>query len=178
MKARDGFTLIEVLVALTLSALTVLLVHRIYRSVAGGVRQVLAHRAALDRKLNAERWLTETLRSVAVGLDGDLPFNGQADRLECTAFVRVADGWVERTRVVLSLEDSRLLARTATSEIVLADDLESGAIDYLVEPGLASRWVRSWQSPVSAPAAIRLRLVPEARGSPADTLVVLIGARG
>ena len=56
MKIR-GFTLIEVLVALTISAVVLLLAHQLFTGIVDGGRSLVAARAQLDRAANARRWL-------------------------------------------------------------------------------------------------------------------------
>jgi hypothetical protein len=50
------------------------------------------------------------------------------------------------------------------------------AFDYLLEPGLNSQWASVWESPVSAPLAIRVRITQLDRI--ADTLLLIVGPRG
>lgn len=176
---RAGFTLVEVLVALTLAGLAALLVHALFRSVVDGGATLERHRTALDREMNAERWLVEVLGSVEVGLEGDTPFRGTAQRLECTALIQVAGGWRERVTLVLTWSGSSLVAQAGPDRVVLRDSVSAFAMDYLIEPGLQARWVRGWESPVSAPLALRLRTTARIAGvERTDTLLVPLGARG
>ncbi len=176
---RAGFTLVEVLVALSLAGLAALLAHAVFRSVLDGGATLVRQRMALDREMNAERWLVETLGSVEVGLEGDTPFRGSAERLECTTLVQVAGGWRERVTLVLTWSGSSLVAQAGHDRVVLRDSVSAFAIDYLIEPGLHARWVRGWESPVSAPLAVRLRTTARVSGvERTDTLLVPLGARG
>lgn len=176
---RTGFTLLEVVVALSLAGLAALLVHAVFRSVLEGGAALDRHRVALDRDMNAERWLVEALGSVEVGLEGDSPFQGSVERLECTTRLQTAGGWRERQSLVLTRSGSRLIAYVAGDPIVLRDSVTVFAIDYLIDPGLHSPWVQGWQSPVSAPLAIRLRTTSQAAtGEVTDTLIVPLGSRG
>ena len=63
------------------------------------------------------------------------------------------------------------------------DSVADLALDYLLEPGAESRWVREWVSPVSAPVAVRIRMTrtrngKRDRGNVVDTLLFLIKERG
>ena len=62
-----GFTLIEVMVALALSALVVLLAHRMLTGVADGATRLTEARRALDREANARRWLVAAFGSLDAG---------------------------------------------------------------------------------------------------------------
>lgn len=176
---RRGFTLIEVLVALTLTGFVAMLVGRVFTGVADGAKAASRFALEQDRAMNAERWLVEALGSIAVGMDGDSPFDGTPDRLRCAAWIRVPGGWLERQEVELGYRDGRLEALVGTDTVVVFDNVDAAALDYLMELGATSRWVSRWQSPVSAPLAVRLRVTHGPGGRVrADTLLVLIGGRG
>lgn len=180
---RRGFTLIEVLVALTLSAVVVLLGHRVFTAVVDGSVRVRATQEALDRGANARRWLTEAFGSLAVGTPAGGGFEGTPSRVEFETWLpTVARGFVPR-RVGLAVDDGRLVAAIEGQEpLGLRDSVASAAFDYLLEGGANARWVGEWRSPVSAPLAVRLRLAGRAPASGealrVDTLLLLIGPRG
>jgi prepilin-type N-terminal cleavage/methylation domain-containing protein len=169
-----GFTLIEVLVALTLSALVVLIAHRVFTGVVDGSTRLQTARTALDREANARRTLTEMFGSLDVGTEGAGGFAGRPERVEFATWQRVPEGWLERRRVVLGVEGGALFARTDIS-IVLRDSVRGVEFDYLLEPGMNAAWVREWISPVSAPVAVRMRV---ARAAAVDTLLFIVGSRG
>src|SRR6266540_680632 len=85
-----GFTLVEVLVALTIAALVVLLAHQVFAAVAERGRTLVAARESLDRAANARRWLKATFLSLEVGTDSAGGFDGRADRIEFAAWERTA----------------------------------------------------------------------------------------
>jgi len=176
-----GFTLLEVLVALTLGAIVVLAAHRIFTGVVDGVRRMDAARADLDRAMNARRWLTATVGSLAVG-DQDGPFVGKPDQVAFGSWQLTPEGWLTRRRVALGAANGRFVAVGPQGDpLVLADSVRDVQFDYLLEPGENTRWVREWMSPVSAPLAIRVRIkrgaVSGERGA-VDTLLLIIGPRG
>ncbi len=175
----SGFTLIEVMIALTLSALVVLLAHRIFTGVADGAARLGAARTALDRDANARRFLAEAFGSLDVGTEGAGGFAGRPERVEFTTWQRVPEGWLERRRFVLGVDDGSLIA-LAGERVVLRDSVARVEFDYLLEPGATATWVREWISPVSAPVAVRIRITGSGKGEGGrvDTLLVLIGPRG
>jgi prepilin-type N-terminal cleavage/methylation domain-containing protein len=183
--ARErGFTLIEVLVALTVGALGVLLAHQLFAGLADRGRALIGARAALDREANARRWLAATFLSLEVGADSARGFEGRPDRVTFTVWLRVPDGWFEREQVTLGRELDRLVAIvTPGGPVALMDSVTDLAFDYLLEPGAESGWVREWVSPVSAPLAVRLRarraMKKRDQGiAHVDTLLFLIKERG
>src|SRR6266516_2937194 len=76
-----GFTLIELVVALTISALVVLVAHELFAAVAERGRTLIAARTALDRAGNARRWLAATFLSLDVGTEGAGGFDGRPDHV-------------------------------------------------------------------------------------------------
>ena len=178
---RSGFTLIEVLVALTLAALVVMLAHRIFVAVTDGSQHLCEARARLDRQANARRWLVEAVGSLAVGPTGG-SFDGEPAQVTFGAWLPTSSGGFAPSRIVLVADSGRLVARVGQTEtLVLESGVRSASFDYLLEPGANERWVGEWISPVSAPLAVRVRI---SRDGPADswarsdTLLLLVGPRG
>jgi prepilin-type N-terminal cleavage/methylation domain-containing protein len=180
MDHRKGFTLIEVMVALTVASLVVLLAHRVFTGVTDGAARVQQARQSLDREVNARRWLAEAIGSLDIGREGRGGFAGRPDRMEFDSWQLVPEGWQARVRIVLTVEGGRFVARRSLGEaIALEDSVASVAFDYLLEPGANATWVREWISPVSAPMAVRLRLgVGKGAGGRVDTLLFVVGPRG
>ena|SRR5437867_1605403 len=184
VRDRRGFTLVEVVVALTIGAVVVLLAHQLFAGVADRGRTLTLARTALDRTANARRWLQATFLSLDVGTDGASGFDGRPDHAAFTTWLLTPDGWFERRVVSLARQDDRLVATVRPGQaIALSDGVTDLAFDYLLEPGAEARWVREWVSPVSAPVAVRMR-VTKARngkretGNVVDTLLFLIRERG
>src|SRR5260370_40495571 len=178
---RSGFTLIEVLVALTIGGVVLLAAEGIFSGVASGSRQLMAARERLDREANGRRWLKSAFLSLEVGQASVGGFEGRVDRLRFSAWQLAPGGWYERRQIELSRVNGRLLASLGDAPLVLGDSVADVAFEYLIEPGVASRWVREWISPVSAPLAVRIRVTTgrerTTRGV-VDTLLFLIKERG
>jgi hypothetical protein len=155
------------MISLALAALVVLLAHRIFAGVVQGAQNLDVARRSLDREENARRSLTEMFGSLDVGTEGAGGFSGRPNRVEFATWQRVPAGWLERRRVVLDAENGTLVA--------LAESVTDVEFDYLLEPGANAAWVREWISPVSAPVAIRMRIV---RAATTDTLLFIVGSRG
>jgi len=175
-----GFTLIEITIALTLSALVVLVAHRVFTGVVDGVGRLSEARLALDREANARRFLQEAFGSLDVGSEGAGGFAGHTERVEFATWQRVAEGWLERRRLTLGVETGRFIARAAGEAIALQDSVVHLEFDYLLQPGANAAWVREWISPVSAPVAVRVRITGcgTREAGCVDTLLILIGPRG
>lgn len=183
MRRNAGFTLIELVVAVTISGLVVLLVQRMFAAAGASGRALETSRTALDREANARRWLRAALLSLDVG-DSAGSFEGRPDRLSFATWLQTPGVWFERRRVDLTLDGGKFVAGLGSTEhaavrddvkIALSDSVANVAFDYLLEPGADTKWVREWVSPVSAPLAVRIRVE---RPRATDTLLLLIKERG
>ncbi len=176
---RRGFTLVEIIVAVALTGIVVTLVAEMFRAVEVGARQVESHRAALDQRMNASRWLGRALGNLEVGTSGASSFRGDPDAIRFSTWLPSAQGWLEPTDIHLQLGDSTVFVGLASGGAVkLWRGVGSLRIDYLLVPGSESGWVDRWESPVSAPVAIRLRLARADSSGAVDTLLFAIGGRG
>ncbi len=171
---RAGFTLIEVMVAITIATVVIVAAHRIFTGVADGAKAIETARLDLDRAANGHRWLKATFLSL------EPPFEGRADRVSFTSWQLTSGGWLEPSKTVLQASDSALIGSAGDEQLRLAEGVSSVAFDYLLEPGADSKWVREWISPVSAPLAVRLRMVGCGKrdAACADTLLYLVKERG
>ncbi len=179
---RTGFTLIEVVVAVSLGALVVLLAHRVFTGVVDGSGRLADAREALDRQANARRLLDHLAGSLEIGTDGAEGFEGRPNAVAFTSWQLDARGWWQRRRVRLGVEDGALTVTGLAEEpFRLADSVTALELDYLLEPGAHERWVREWISPVSAPVAMRIRVSRgngKGDGGRVDTLLLVVGTRG
>jgi prepilin-type N-terminal cleavage/methylation domain-containing protein len=174
-----GFTLVELLVAMVITSLVLLLAARLFAGLTFAAQQVEFSRSTLDRRMNARRWLTVTLLNLEVGTTGAHPFEGHPDQVTFTSWRPVAVGWLERGTAHLGLSSGEFrLESDGMDPVVLADSVADVGFDYLLEPGVDTRWVREWLSPVSAPLAVRLRITSAIPGIPVDTILLLIKERG
>lgn len=174
MRRHQGFTLIEVVVAVAVAGVVILTAHQMFIGVADGARAVTTARENLDRSANARRWLKATFLSL------EPPFEGRADRASFTSWQRMAGGWFERRPTQLARDGRRFLGTNGGESLELAEGVSDVAFDYLLDPGAETKWVREWISPVSAPIAVRLRIAGCGRRNPAcaDTLLFLVKERG
>lgn len=178
MTRRDGFTLIEVVVAASLLGLVTLLAAATLSAVSRAAVEVGLGRRQFDREMNARRWLVRSLRSLDIGAPDGGAFAGDSNEVTYTTWTPVAGGWVEPTVVRLALDGGRLTAYVDGAPTILVDSVASLAIDYLLTPGALSKWTRTWKSASQPPLALRLRVLPINAGQKADTLLLLIKDRG
>ncbi|MEK7668876.1 MAG: prepilin-type N-terminal cleavage/methylation domain-containing protein [Gemmatimonadota bacterium] len=171
-----GFTLVEVTVALLLAALVVLLAHRIYGGVLDASRRLAAAREDLDREANARRLLASLVGSLAIGSSDAGGFSGGVSGVSFSAWHVGGRGWPELCRVTVGARDGALAVNGLADEALrLADSVVGLEVEYLLDLGADARWMRAWESALSAPAALRLRIAHPAR---TDTLLFIVGPRG
>jgi prepilin-type N-terminal cleavage/methylation domain-containing protein len=179
---RRGFTLIELLVALTLAAVAMTMAHRLFAAAADGTRALQEAHRRNARNANVVRWLEVAWRNLEVGTAQAGGFEGKADQATFTTWLLAADGWAEPHRITLDVRRGVLQARWEGDTMPLARDVLAVEFDYLLEPGADARWVRGWESPVSAPVAVRMRVhravLDAGRPAHTDTLLFLVKARG
>jgi prepilin-type N-terminal cleavage/methylation domain-containing protein len=174
MKRHAGFTLVEVLVALALTGVVLLMAHRIVSGVVDGAARLTSRRAALDHDANARRLLANLAGSLTVGLTPGDDFYGQADSVTFSTWGNLPTRPAKPWRVTVVVHGG-LLLRGYDGSVSLADSVRRLDLDYLLSAGANERWVRVWESPVSAPVAMRMRVAGAER---TDTLLLLIGTRG
>lgn len=182
-RRHRGFTLIEVTVALLIAGLAVLVAHRVYAAAGDASTRLRIARHALDRRMNARRWLEQSFLSLEVGTDQENQFAGYPDRVTFTSRLPGVNGWSELRRIELRVDHGSLVAAISDERpIVLEEHLSEVHLDYLLVPGESTRWVQTWISPASAPLAVRLRIGHSGVGSSGSartvTLLLLIKERG
>lgn len=176
MRNRRGFTLLELIVALSVGALVITVAHRIVAGVTDGAAQLEAAVQAHDRDVAAVRLLTRLLGSAEVIDVAEDAFAGAPDRLAFPAWDVEAHGWPVRSdvRVWRDTGGTVWLAR-GTDALLLWHRTDDLTFDYLLTRGEAARWVRAWVSSASMPYAVRLRIQ---RAAVVDTLLLIVGDRG
>jgi len=177
MTGRGGFTLIELALSLALSGLAVLLGALLWRQSLAAGTALDHHRRGVELRAGGRRWLQGAIGSIDVGAAGDTPFMGHPAQAAFTSWLPAASEWPERSALTLGVSDHLFAARSQAGKIIpLADSIAAVEFDYLLEPGLNSTWAGSWESPVSAPLAIRIRLT--GFDGTADTVLIYVGPRG
>lgn len=172
MRPERGFTLIELMVALTVGALLVLMAHRAFGA-ATDLRFALdRYRTAHDERMEARRHLVSLLGSVDVTSPAATGFRGTPARM---AFTSCEHGAPRAVALFVSGEWLLALAGSDTTRLWRTTGI---AAEYLLAYGATAAWVQEWQSPASAPLAVRLRIERADSSGVVDTLLLAIGPRG
>ena len=171
-KPRAGFTLVEVLVALTLAAVVAVVARAMGEVIGVTEKSIGVATLERDRLMNAERHLRSLALRAVVNDAQDRRFVGRPDSVSFASFCDTRGGWQEVCRVSMSLsnENGRWIVLHRPGEQPAMIPLpEDAALRYLLSA--PDRWVDAWDSGITMPLAIGI--------SGATRRVVLrIGARG
>ncbi len=173
---RGGFTLLELMVALALSAGVLLGARAMLEALADDADRISTAAAQTDADANAEQTLRGLIGQIEVGPSDSAEFAGSPDAARFTTWCDMPGGWQERCRVVLAVEVQRgvvVLAahREDGSTVVLRRGARTGAFRYLSSAANGGQWLPRWGAGTTAPLAIGILFDD-------DTLVARIGERG
>jgi prepilin-type N-terminal cleavage/methylation domain-containing protein len=176
---RSGFTLLETLVAITLSAVVLLGARAVMVQLADAADAVGRASLQADRDANAERLLRALLAQVETGADEARWFRGAERAMRFTTWCDVPAGWSERCEAAILVDTTggtpalraELSASGATQSVTLRTNHGPIAFRYLESASGGGRWSRVWDGGMSAPSAIGVIIGP-------DTLIVRVGERG
>ena len=173
-RARAGFTLVEVTVALAIGALTVLGARMLLENLGEGASRITAAARQGDRDANGERLLRSLVGQIEVGTR--TTFSGDERSARFTTWCETESGWSERCRIALAVQstDTGPVLTTAMpngDRLVVRTARRSLRLRYLVDARQGGTWFVSWGDGLLVPRAIGVI-------SDADTLIVRIGERG
>lgn len=176
MRCRDGFTLIEVLVALVIGGLVLAGMRAIFEALADSSRVAQSKTVTLDQRANGVALLYRLTERLDAATPGATPFFGTPGITEFSSWCEVPHGWLEPCRVVLTFDTLRaepaLVARLGDStRIALVRGFTHGTFRYLESAENGGIWQRVWGRGTSAPVALGVII-------DRDTLIVPVGERG
>lgn len=188
-RARRGFTLLEVVVAIAVGSLVVLGAHEMIVGVADGADAIGRSARASDREANGDALLRQLLRDLEVGTSDAAHFAGDSATVRFSTWCAVPGGWPERCRAELSIASppgdatesgAAIVARLSTGESLrLAEGFSSARFLFLSDAALGGRWFTLWGEGITAPLAIGVAVERAHAGAArADTLILRIGERG
>lgn len=169
--SRRGFTLVEVLVAITLTGLAVGVAVGVFQATAGSLRALETGSVDHARSMNGRIWLSDALMTIRRREDGRPAFQGGPSYMSFDGWFLTPGGWVEPGTARVAFEGGRLIASSPMGELTLGDSLASLTLEYLPTGGERSRWEASW-SDAAPPMAVRMRLE---RAQWWDTLLFPVG---
>ncbi len=175
---KRGFTLVEVLVAVTLAGILVSTAGGVYAASSTVVDDLMRRGAAWDRDTSWRIWLAEALAGAEVNVDRDNRFRGDSTTMDFQSWQLTSGGWAEPTHLVAAVRGGRLeLFGSGAPPLVLGDSVVV-TFAYLGALGANSPWLPAWESNTSVPRAVRLILGKAHTMPSTDTLVFVVGERG
>ena len=173
---RRGFTLVEVIVALVVSAVAVLGARLLLERLADGTSLIVREATADDARANGERMLRDLALRLEIGTIDAGPFVGGSDSARFTSWCDAPRGWRERCTVSLRVRtgDARdtVIVSTSTGLVFPALDAPSPIeLRYLNDVRASGIWFSSWGAGITAPLAIGI-------AGARDTIILRVGERG
>lgn len=174
-RGREGFTLLEVLVATVVTAMVVLGARQFYDALMTNFQRVRRAAAIEDARMNGQRVLREVVRNAEAHIDPDSAFVGDARSAVFVSSCQVPRGRLERHRTTLSVSDSAewslVTVRCGQQDSVVAMRVGGPVtLQYLTTAMLGNAWLDSWSTGQMLPRAIGI----ETR---TDTLILPLGVR-
>jgi prepilin-type N-terminal cleavage/methylation domain-containing protein len=173
---RVGFTLIELIVAISIGAVVLLIARALVDALGEHVEHSAAAARHEDADANGERLLRNVMANVQVGDENHATLDGDAVSVDLLSWCQSARGWMERCSVSISLEpDGQGLALLASlssaKRVVVWRANRSIELRYLADATAGGTWRTEWHQKFATPRAIALV-------SDGDTTIIRIGERG
>ena len=175
-RARGGFTLIEVIVALVVSSIVLLGARAMLGEIGDDALRIAARAQRVDAETNAERTMRALVRGLELSANDSAQFSGTARRAQFSSWCDMPAGWQERCSVALVIEkrrdgDALVIHASARPPMIVRERVGTASLRYLSTVSAGGEWIRVWGAGITAPLAIGIIL-------DADTLIVPIGERG
>lgn len=175
--ASRGFTLIEVMVGITIGAIVLLGVREACVAVADVGDATLASARAEERAEAGEELLRRTVADMQPDSMTAGGLTGSARGAEFDSWCEMPEGWLERCRATLAVGTSReasgtrLMLRLSTGvRAVVGQGAGSTSLAYLSDPSGGGRWRSKWDGHSPVPLAIGVV-------ADQDTTILPIGVR-
>jgi prepilin-type N-terminal cleavage/methylation domain-containing protein len=156
-RSRDGFTLLEVLVALSVSGFVVLAARTVMVQLTRGAQATVRVGITTQADVYAERTVRALLLQTEAGPEPDHQFNGTSRSVDFRTSCLVTSGWRDSCRATMAIVrrggDSVDLAVWLSTGEHFRMPLGTGLAEflYLGDPRSGVRWLRSWEgAPTSA----------------------------
>jgi prepilin-type N-terminal cleavage/methylation domain-containing protein len=169
--SRAGFTLVELMAALTLAGLALMASHGLLSTLADAKARLAQRALAQQERATTFAFVRSSLVMSEALASGALPFFGAPDGASYSSYCRVAGGWTEPCRVELHVfeagDSATLEVRSESSgrRHVMALATRGGRLVYLERRSDGERWRSAWGISIAVPHAVALT-------SGSDTLVL------
>ena len=176
-RSRRGFTLLELILAMSLVGAAMLAGVLLIDQLNDGAARIVAQSADTDREANGARLLRRLIFEAHTSADTTRPFAGDVRSLSFISWCDVPGGWREPCHVTLSIDergDSSAVAADFSpgGPLVLKREAGHRAWAYLDASPRDTVWATHWSSGTTLPAAVALLA-----GSRSDTVVFPVQVR-
>jgi prepilin-type N-terminal cleavage/methylation domain-containing protein len=175
LRRRGGFTLLEVILAVSLVGAAILGGVLLLDQLNDGAARIVAEGAATDRASNGDRLLHHLIFEAHASADTNRKFAGDDRSASFRSRCEVPAGWLESCDVTLAVDDrgdsSAVVADLSLGgSLVLRRDAGRWAWRYLDTTPRDTAWATHWASGTTLPAALALI-------SASDTIVLPVQVR-
>lgn len=172
---RRGFTLLELMAAITLAGVALIAAQRLLDQLADAHDQLTRERISMAADRNGVRLLRSLIDRAEVGPDAFMTFRGGAKDASFHTRCDAPGGWLEPCHITLNLvstgaAESVMVTATGRQPIRLLTWKPDATLRYLEANMLSRAWREEWHVAIVLPAAIGIV-------SEGDTLVFRIGGR-
>ena len=173
MRTRNGFTLLELIAALSVTGLAMLGGLLLVDQLTDSGARIVRDGARVTRSGNGDRLLRRLLADASANTDSTKRFRGDTQSFEIWTQCDVSGGWSEPCRAELMIDErsdsSVVLAQLGSTQYSVRRQAGQGQFRYYDASGARdSLWVGQWSSNVTLPRAIGLVLER-------DTIVLPVG---
>lgn len=170
---RPGFTLLELVAALSLTGFALLGAWRLLDQLADGRDRLVRERTSDAQQSNGVRLLRALVSRAESGSDSTMSFTGNVDGASFTSWCEAPGGWLERCRVSLVVavtrDSSAIMGRIDDgAALPLWRGRGRAAFRYFSATARDGRWWDVWGTSIAAPAAVGVVV-------DRDTLVLRVG---
>jgi prepilin-type N-terminal cleavage/methylation domain-containing protein len=156
---RSGFTLVELMAALSLAALVFIGVHELIDQLGMAGEHIVGEATREDERANGVRLLIALVGRAEPPTDSAERFAGDETRASFATWCEVPGGWLERCRVQLALtvdgDTTSVRAALPTgNQLSLLDVTGAAHLTYLDPKSRDESWTRSWGPSFTLPAAL------------------------
>jgi prepilin-type N-terminal cleavage/methylation domain-containing protein len=171
---RTGFTLIEVLVALTIGAVVLLGARALLDGLSTSATAALHGARAADARANGEWIARQVIGNMALAPDTITSFAGSPREAVFSSWCPSTHGELEPCTVRLFIRGSAtadlVLSRSGGSDVTVLTGVTNARLRYLSRADNGGAWQSEWRTAIDTPLAIGVT-------TDRDTLLLRVGER-
>lgn len=168
-----GFTILELIVALTVGALVISGARLLLDALSTAAMRLAGEATVNDHRANGERWLRRVVYGIETGTTPGGTFGGDSSSSHFISWCLTPAAWYERCRISLRVvADDTLhgLSAVTSRGDSLMPLLSQHAVSlrYLLTPEQGGIWAKTWSDGPSTPRALGII-------AGADTMILRLG---